>query len=117
MLSDTIMKLLSISGLLVYAGAAALMFTGRLGHWPLTIALLLITLSAVVVMYLDGLPWHDNNYIALAVCLGSVSAAVWQMAAASKWSMAAVILVICVQGLTLLVLVLFLQFFRMDRLW
>lgn len=93
------------------------MLTGRLGHWPLTIALLVFTIGAVVVIYLDGLPWNDMDFIVLLFCLASLGAAAWQVAAPSKWSMAAVVLAVFLQGMLLLGIVLFLQFFRMDRLW
>lgn len=117
MLTDDIIKLLAIGGLLIHAAAAGLLLTGRLGHWPLTIALLVITIGVMVVMYLDGLPWNEMDFIVLTFCLGTLGAAVWQVAAASKWSMAAVVLAGCLQGMLLLGIVLFLQFFRMDRLW
>lgn len=116
-LTDNVVKALAFAALAIYAVAAALTITGRLGHWPLTITLAAMTISAVGVMYADGFNWHRDHPIALLVCIGFIAIAIWRMVSTSPWSVGAVIAAASLHALFLIAILLFLYFFRIDRLW
>lgn len=104
-LSDALIRNLSIGAVVTYAAAAGVVFlSGRVGHWPLTGALFLFTLAAIVLLYMDGFNWHRDHPIALAFFLAFMGIAVWRAlaGASAMWAMTAVVTVVVLQCLFLI---------------
>ena len=116
-MNDATIKALVSVGLLVQAAAVALGFTSVGWRWPLAAATAAVALGILAVRFID-LPTVDGLGLAvIAFSLAALGAAAWHAASLSPAAAWMTRILFGVEALGLLLLLAFLLFFRMNRLW
>jgi len=115
--SDSTIKALVSVGLLVQAVAVALGFTAMGWRWPLAAATAAVALGILAVRLIDSPAVDGLGLAVIAFSVAALGAASWHAASPSPVAAWMTRILFGAEALGLLLLLAFLLFFRMNRLW
>lgn len=121
--SDAAYRILTGSGLglLVLGAVSSGLFAWqgvRWALWPLALALLVVSLGSLLVMALDGMLKNAKHGMIAGSFALCIALSLWHLLSrGAPWSGPPVVLGAVLVGGFLALILAFLVFFRMDRLW
>src|SRR3954471_1667167 len=116
-MNDSTIKVLVSVGLLLQAAGVALGFSALGWRWPLVAATAAVALGILAVRFIDSPTVDGLGLAVIAFSLAALGAAAWHGASPSPVAAWMARLFFGAEALGQLLLLAFLLFFRLNRLW
>jgi hypothetical protein len=116
-MNDSTIKVLVSVGLLLQAAAVALGFTSAGWRWPLVAATAAVALGILAVRFIDSPTVDGLGLAVIGFSVAALGASAWHGASLSPVAAWMARFLFGVEALGQLLLLAFLLFFRLNRLW